>query len=157
MRRLHNIVVFLLLLCIAPAVSANEHEGEPVNVKEIVFGHIGDSYEWHITTWGETEVRIPLPVIVYSSTTGWHAFLSSELVENGGTYQGLSIAPAGSKYEGKIVEHDAAGQEVRPFDISITKVTLRCLLTACCLWLLCWEWLAGTKRNPEEQPHPEGL
>ena len=114
MRRLHNIVVFLLLLCVVPTVSANEHEGEPVNVKEIVFGHIGDSYEWHITTWGETEVRIPLPVIVYSSTTGWHAFLSSELVENGGTYEGLSIAPAGSKYEGKIVEHDAAGQEVRP-------------------------------------------
>lgn len=53
MRRLHNIVVFLLLLCVVPTVSANEHEGEPVNVKEIVFGHIGDSYEWHITTWGK--------------------------------------------------------------------------------------------------------
>ncbi len=47
---------------------------------------------------------------------------SSRLEENGGRYEGLSIAPAGSPYEGKLVEHDAAGNEIRPFDISITKV-----------------------------------
>lgn len=157
MRRLHNIVVFLLLLCVVPTVSANEHEGEPVNVKEIVFGHIGDSYEWHITTWGETEVRIPLPVIVYSSTTGWHAFLSSELVENGGTYEGLSIAPAGSKYEGKIVEHDAAGQEVRPFDISITKVTLALLINSLLLVVIVLGVAHWYKKKPRGAAAPGGF
>ncbi|HAZ58225.1 MAG TPA: F0F1 ATP synthase subunit A, partial [Bacteroides graminisolvens] len=157
MRRLHNIVVFLLLLCVVPTVSANEHEGEPVNVKEIVFGHIGDSYEWHITTWGETEVRIPLPVIVYSSTTGWHAFLSSELVENGGTYEGLSIAPAGSKYEGKIVEHDAAGQEVRPFDISITKVTLALLINSLLLVVIVLGVARWYKKKPRGAAAPGGF
>ena len=65
---------------------------ESVDVKSIVFGHIGDSYEWHITDWGDTHITIPLPVIVYSQTTGWHVFMSSRLEENGGTYQGLSIA-----------------------------------------------------------------
>ena len=77
-------------------IAATAPEESTVDVKEVVFGHIGDAYEWHITTWGETHVTIPLPVIVYSSQTGWHAFLSSRLEENGGTYEGFSIAPAGS-------------------------------------------------------------
>ena len=94
----------------APAPAATE-EAEPVDVKGIVFGHIGDAYEWHITDFGDTHVTIPLPIIVHSSTTGWHVFLSSRLEENHGTYEGFSIAPAGSPYEGKLVEHDAAGNE----------------------------------------------
>ena len=59
--------------------SAGAEQENTVDVKEIVFGHIGDSYEWHITTWGKTHITIPLPIIVYSSTTGWHTFLSSRL------------------------------------------------------------------------------
>ena len=73
--------------------SASQPQEESVDVKSIVFGHIGDSYEWHITDWGDTPIVIPLPVIVYSQTTGWHVFMSSRLEENGGTYQGLSLAP----------------------------------------------------------------
>ena len=113
MRQLRNILTGVLLtlgLLVSIPVAAEQKEGT-VDVKEIVFGHIGDSYEWHITTWGKTHVTIPLPVILRSETTGWHAFLSSRLEENGGTYEGFSIAPAGSKYEGKLVEHDAAGNE----------------------------------------------
>ena len=74
MKQLHNIVAPLILFCLMAAVNlpvlAQEQEGETVaqqtqdeitpkeeqentvDVKEIVFGHIGDSYEWHITTWG---------------------------------------------------------------------------------------------------------
>ena len=48
---------------------------EDVDVNALVFGHIGDAYEWHIATIGDTSVRIPLPVIVKSST-GWHCFSS---------------------------------------------------------------------------------
>ena len=151
MKQLHNIVAPLVLFCLMMAVGlpvlAQEQAGDAtsqtqdgitpkeekentVDVKEIVFGHIGDSYEWHITTWGKTHITIPLPIIVYSGSTGWHVFLSSRLEENGGTYEGLSIAPAGSKYEGKLVEYDAAGEQVRPWDISITKVTFALLFNS---------------------------
>ena len=98
MKQLHNIVAPLILFCLMAAVSlpvlAQEQEGEAVSqqtqdeitpkeeqentvdVKEIVFGHIGDSYEWHITTWGNTHITIPLPIIVYSSTkVGTRSFL----------------------------------------------------------------------------------
>ena len=129
MKRLRNILT-VILLALGMLLPATVRAENTVDVKEIVFGHIGDSYEWHITTWGETHVTIPLPVIVHSSTTGWHAFLSSRLEENGGSYEGFSIAPAGSKYEGKLVEYDAIGNEIRPLDISITKVTLALLINS---------------------------
>ena len=77
-----------------------------------------------------------MPIIVYSSQTGWHAFLSSRLEENEGSYEGFSIAPAGSKYEGKVVEYDAAGNEIRPWDISITKVTLSLLINSVLLLII---------------------
>ena len=131
----------------------SQQEEESVDVKSIVFGHIGDSYEWHITDWGDTPIVIPLPVIVYSQTTGWHVFMSSRLEENGGTYQGLSIAPAGSKYEGKLVEHDAAGNEVRPFDISITKVVAALLINSALLLLI----VLGVARWYRRHPQCDGL
>lgn len=108
-------------------------EANQVDVKGIVFSHIGDSYEWHITNIGKTSICIPLPIIVYSETSGWHAFLSSRLEENGGKYEGFYIAPAGSKYEGKVVERNATGEEVRPWDISITKVTLSLFINSAIL------------------------
>lgn len=145
MKQLRNIFVpLLLILTLALAlpvfgqednVTPEEEKENTIDVKSVVFGHIGDSYEWHITTWGDTPIIIPLPIIVYSETTGWHTFLSSRLEENEGSYEGLSIAPSGSQYEGKLVEYNAAGEMIRPWDISITKVTFS-LLINCVLLLI---------------------
>ncbi len=133
-------ITFALIFCGLPvraqegivADSINQQTNE-VDVKEIVFGHIGDSYEWHMTDIGDKSIVIPLPIIVYSSMSGWHTFLSSRLEEHGGTYEGFSIAPAGTKYEGKLIEKDATGEAVRPFDISITKVTLSLFMNSAIL------------------------
>ena len=116
----------------APKDTLNQKANE-IDVKEIVFGHIGDSYEWHITDIGQTSICIPLPIIVYSANSGWHAFLSSTLEENGGVYEGFYMAPSGTKYEGKIVERNAAGEEVRPLDISITKIVLSLFINSAIL------------------------
>ena len=80
MKQLRNIVAPIFLLCLMavaslPAlaqeqqedVTPQEQKENTVNVKEIVFGHIGDSYEWHITTWGKTlqvGTRSFLPVLL---------------------------------------------------------------------------------------------
>jgi F-type H+-transporting ATPase subunit a len=133
--------LFAISLCLLfvslPARAVSAHEGEeenkPVDVGSIVFGHLGDAYEWHITTWGHIHVTIPLPIILYSSNNGWHTFLSSALEEHGGAYKGFYIAPKGNRYEGKIVERNASGEEVRPFDISITKITLALLINSALL------------------------
>ena len=179
MKQLHNIVAPLILFCLMATVGlpvlAQEQEREAVSqqtqdeitpkeeqentvdVKEIVFGHIGDSYEWHITTWGKTHITIPLPIIVYSSTTGWHTFLSSRLAENGGTYEGFSVAPEGSKYEGKLVEYNAAGEQVRPWDISITKVTFALLFNSVLLLVIVLSVAQWYRKRPQGALAPGGF
>ncbi len=136
---------------------STEHKNESVNVKEIVFGHIGDSYEWHITTWGKTHITIPLPIIVYSSRTGWHVFLSSKLEEHEGTYEGLSVASAGSKYEGKLIEHDEQGNEIRPWDISITKVTFALLFNSALLLFIVLGVARWYRKNGKTSKAPGGF
>ena len=138
-------------------VTSTEQKENTVDVKEIVFGHIGDAYEWHITTWGKTHVTIPLPIIVYSSQTGWHTFLSSRLEENGGSYEGFFIAPAGSRYEGKLVEHDATGNEIRPWDISITKVTLSLLINSVLLLVIILAVAQWYRKHPQGSAAPGGF
>lgn len=126
---------------------------QPIDVNEVVFGHIGDSYEWHITDIGGKAISIPLPVIVKSST-GWHVFLSSRLEE--GEYEGLYVASEGDN-KGKIVERNADGQEVRPLDISITKNVTGLFINSAILVALvlgCARWY---KKHPVEQEAPKGV
>lgn len=121
MRWASVIISFLLMSACAFTGHAAEdgpiHEegpAEQVDVAELVFGHIGDSYGWHITSWKGKHVTIPLPCIVHSST-GWHVFMSSKL-EHGGIHEGLYLSE-----ENKIMEIMPDGTTERPFDISITK------------------------------------
>lgn len=155
------VMAVLLTVCSVPASAADSSTGqaeeEKVDIKEIVFGHIGDAYEWHITSWGDTHLTIPLPVIVYSRTSGWHVFSSARLEENGGSYEGLSIAPADSPYEGKLVEHDSAGNEIRPFDLSITKVVLALLINSLLLVAIILGVARWYKRHPKEGAAPGGF
>ena len=113
-----------LFLFVGTPVSA--HEGEGVDVKEIVLGHMADAYEWHITTIGGKHISIPLPVIVRSEATGkWHAFCSSRIEEaahEGKDYKGFFF---NEEKNGKIYEKMPDGTTVRPWDISITKSVLQ--------------------------------
>lgn len=153
MKRMFKIWMGLLLVLIAPGL----HAEETVDVKGVVFGHIGDAYEWHITTWGKMHVTVPLPVIVYSSTTGWHCFSSARLAEHGGSYEGLQIAPEGSRYEGKLVEYDATGQEVRPWDFSITKVVFALLFNSVLLVVIILSVARWYRKRPQDSKAPGGF
>ena len=164
MKKLKSIVLLLLLLVSVPGMlnaqqadslsvaAAAPSEEEEVNVSELVFGHIGDAYEWHIATLGGKEWSIPLPVIVHSST-GLHVFSSSHLKE--GEYEGLYIASQGTN-EGKIVERNAAGEEVRPFDISITKNVLGLFINSAVLLLILMSCVRWYKKHPVEEGAPRG-
>ena len=67
--------------------------------------------------------------------------MSSKL-EDGAEYEGLFISSS-DRNEGKIVELDASGQEVRPLDISITKNVLALMINSAILVILilaCARW-----------------
>ena len=135
LRRILSLIVLFVTFS-GSVVLANETEKaekheEKLNVKELILEHLADSYSWHITKIGMSDIAIPLPVIVYSNITGWHVFLSSAFNENA-EHEGLLIAPEG-KYKGKIVEKDSLGNEVKPFDISMTKVVCSLLFNSALL------------------------
>ena len=116
--------LIICLMFVLPMTASGHGETGKVDAKEIVFHHIQDSYEWHITTWGDKHVTISLPIILYSNDTGWHCFSSSHLLHaEGDTYHGFKLATEGD-YTGKVVEVKPDGMEMRPFDISITKTVL---------------------------------
>ena len=132
------IMMSVVLLCAVVRLGAAEpvilsdsegSETSEVDVAELVFGHIGDSYGWHITTWNGHHVTIPLPCIVYGST-GWHCFMSSRL-DHGSVYEGMFLSE-----DDKIMEIMPDGSVRRPFDMSITKNVASLIFSALLLIIL---------------------
>ena len=122
--KIRNLFRAVLLLCLFFTMSfslcaSNEGSASGVDVKEIVLGHMSDAYEWHITTWNGHHISIPLPVIVKGESGGWHVFSSERFHDStNGTFEGFYLDET---HNGKIYEHLANGQNVRPIDLSITK------------------------------------
>ena len=155
--------IVMLLLTIVPVIAA---EGKSsIDVKNILWGHIKDSYEWHVTNIGKTPISIHLPVIIKTSA-GWRVFCSSEFAEEPlesgklkGYYHGpdnLYIAGSG-KYERKIVEIRPDGTEVRPFDISITKTVCVLFIDAILLLVCILIPARWCKKHNLDDPAPKGF
>ena len=127
----HLLCMVLMLFLLVPGAAASESKGGGVDLQGILWGHIKDSYEWHVTNIGDKPVIINLPVIVKTSDgwyTGWAEDFAEEPIEKGphAGYRpcknnpNLFIATKGN-YERRIVELQPDGTEVRPLDLSITK------------------------------------
>ena len=130
--------------------SATHRDGD-LDVAELVFGHIGDSYGWHLTTWKGKHITIPLPCIVHSST-GWHVFMSSKL-EHGQIYEGLFLSE-----DGKIMERLPDGSVKRPFDISITKNVASLMISALLLIIIVlWTARWYKKHDTVTEGSPKGF
>ena len=144
---------YILAVLLAAVVSVPSR-AEDLDMNEYLFGHVGDSYEWHITTVNGHPVSIALPVIVRSKSTGWHIFSSKHLEE--GPYEGFYISPEG-KYSGKIVERGPSGEEVRPLDISITKNVAGLMFNSALLVLIILLTARWYKRHDASEEAPKGF
>lgn len=153
-------ICLLLMLLIAPlgrceAADIDTSQGK-VDVRGIIFGHVKDSYEWHLTTIGEKHISIALPIIIYSEQNGLHCFSSSVFHENE-MYNGFRIATEGNN-EGKIVEIDESGNEARPLiDFSITKNVLAVILNSILLMALVLYTARWYRRHDACKEVPKGL
>ncbi len=159
LRRLISLVVTMIIFMSPVRAAASEADAahaaeQEVNVGEILFGHIGDSYGWHITDWNGKHVTIPLPCIVRSST-GWHVFMSSK-IGHGHEYEGLFIADEG-RYEDKIVERGEDGECIRPFDLSITKNVASLMISAILLISIVLGAARWYRRNDAADKAPGGF
>lgn len=153
-------IIFLLLLlpckmATATVPSAAQEEKE-IDVKKIIFDHVKDSYEWHIATIGDNHLTIPLPIIVYSSRTGWEVFLSSVFHEQE-EYKGFRISGSGVN-EGKLVELDAEGNEQRPMlDLSLTKTVVSVFIISLMLIFVVLGVARWYKKRSPSDPAPRGF
>jgi len=145
MHRIRTILLLLaLLLPVAAAASGHGAPSEPgeLDMKSYIFGHVGDAYEWHITTVNGHPVSIPLPCIVLDE--GLHVFLSPKMEENGYTLN----------EDGKLV-NAATGE--RPIDISITKNVLSLILSSILLVVLVLSTARWYKRHDVLKEAPRGF
>ena len=132
------------------SVISSEAEKSDIDIPGIIFGHIGDDYEWHLLDTPKGPVALPLPVIVRSKSSGWHCF-SSHHLEHGAVYKGFHIGESG-----KVVE-DTPDGEVRPLDISITKNVLALMLSSLLLAVLVLLTARWYRRHDVLHESPKGL
>jgi F-type H+-transporting ATPase subunit a len=129
-----NIILILLLVIFSVNLEAQnnestpEHENSAFHIKDFIFGHISNDYEFHITDIGKHQISVPLPVIVRNKEGKWFFFMSSKFHHKHESYNGFHIANEG-KYSGQIVETLSDGSEYRPVDLSITKNVFAILFT----------------------------
>lgn len=141
--------IFLRAGAIDAEPATEEQESVP-DIGNIIFEHVLDSYEWHLTEWKGKPVAIHLPVILIDR--GIHAFNSREILETG-SYGRWHIAPEGAPHEGKIVREDGS----KPFDISITKNVLQLMINAILLVLIVLLTARWYKRHDALKEHPTGI
>jgi len=135
---------------------------------KFVMEHVSDAFEWHIATFGETEISVPLPIILYSSAKGWNFFMSSKFHHGKETYNGFRIGgevkeeskdlengqeQVKDKYEGKIVEVDQNGEVIGlPIDLSVTKTVAGIMVSVIIMLLIFLNIAKTAKRTANKAP-----
>lgn len=172
-----SVVLFSVLMLLfsgnlmADVPDPHQEEAKKFDTGSFILGHIGDSYGWHVLTWGHTHVTLPLPIIVRGEQSGWHVFMSSKLEHGHASYKGFHIAHEG-EFKGKLVEtlgekvvdelvdgkvigQKVVEQTIRPLDLSITKNVFALLVSILILILIFRSVANSYKKN---QGHaPKGL
>ena len=148
-------LLFLWVFPVSAQESVETEDNETVDVKGIIFGHLKDSYHWHIITIGEKEISLHLPVMLYSKVSGWHFFSSRELEETG-SYEGFHITNDGA-HAGKLVETLPDGTELKPLDLSLTKVALGVIINSLLLCVIVMCTTRWYRRHKSTDPAPGGF
>jgi F-type H+-transporting ATPase subunit a len=165
MKYFRNILFVVLMALVAIPAFAQEAQAEEkggVNLKEILFGHVQDAYQWHITDFNGHPVIINLPIIFYSSHSGFHVMCSSQfshepdanLLRKGP--DGFFIQGAEDE-KGRIVEQVGNSLEPVCLDISITKQVCILFIDALLLLLCILIPARWCRKHKVDDPAPKGF
>ena len=147
---------FFLALLFSPNFSLNVMAEEEFNPGEYIMGHITDEYGWHITTFNEHHISIPLPVMLFDDGK-FVVFSSGKFHHCHQAYNGYalgftketdgSIVKLGGEYANYTGELTADTpypiDHVCKYDVSITKNVCALLVS---IILLCWIFLSVAKK-----------
>jgi F-type H+-transporting ATPase subunit a len=134
------------------ALHADHAAEKGFSPSDFIFDHILDAYEWHILSYDDFHLSIPLPVIVYSDTKGLNVFMFSKFHHGHEDYKGFRFESHGEN-KGNIVEILEDGSTALPkLDLSFSKNVLAIMFS---LILLLWVFLSVAKayrRRPDKAP-----
>lgn len=160
-----NFLITLLLLTFsAPVIASSSEKSGGFQADAYIIDHIVDSYGWHITTYKNTEISIPLPIILFDNGK-LVCFMSSKFHHGKNSYNGYALGFT-PETKGKIVKLEAQDEGFTGhleteknysystvfLDISISKNV--CSLFISIIFLL-WIFLSmarAYKRNQRKAP-----
>lgn len=119
---------------------------------KFVIEHVSDAYEWHIASFGETHLSVPLPIILYSKNKGLNVFMSSRFHHGHESYNNFRIEHEG-EHEGKIVELNDQGEIIDlPVDLSITKTVAGIFVSVIAMLLIFLNIAKSANRSANRAP-----
>ncbi len=117
-----------------------------------IFDHIMDAYEWHILTYKDFHLSVPLPVILYSEHSGLNVFMFSKLHHGHANYKGFRYELEGENRD-KIVEILEDGSTALPkLDLSFSKNVLAILVSIVIMLLVFISVAKAYARRPDKAP-----
>ena len=150
MKQLRSLFLLMLFALLPFAASAQDKsEGAKLDIPEIVLEHLSDSYEWHIATFGDKSLSIPLPIIVRSSETGQWTFCTAESLPKKFFFD--------EEHHGKIYERMADGSTTRPLDMSFTKTVAQIWIVVIILIVVVLSCARWYKKRDEQSDAPGGF
>jgi F-type H+-transporting ATPase subunit a len=173
----HIIITFIIAMMsfISPAIMAQdephpatpevvEHNAEAhaesgkFNIKEVLFGHIMDSHDWHIFSIGKghdaKHFSMPLPVIVYSKVKGLDIFSSAHFHHGHEPHNGYKMSAIdGTNKKEKISLIDS---DEKVYDFSITK-NVFCMFLSIALLLIIMLAVAKRSKSNGINKAPTGI
>jgi len=148
--RIMLILFFSFSLTTAFAQHDEKHDKKTeFNTGEFILEHVGDSYDWHIATFGDFHLTIPLPVIVYSKNSGVSVFMASKFHHGHESFKGFEIAHEGAN-KGKIIELSTGKRPL--LDLSITKLVMSLFISLALILVIFLTIAKAYKRNPDKAP-----
>ena len=132
-------------------VVSEKNAKEAFRPGDFILDHILDNHEWHICTIFEHHIVVPLPIIVYSKTSGLNCFFSNKFKHGHASYEGFKIVNEGSE-KGSIVEVMPNGKEIKPIDFSLTKVAFSIMLSAILILVIFISVARKYEKNPNKAP-----
>jgi F-type H+-transporting ATPase subunit a len=178
------IAAFSLFLLVSFNSSFGQHNGDPVDPKpqevpahpdaghegedgkkgfdasKVIFGHILDAHEYHITSWmgddgHEKHLSLPLPIILYSPQRGLDVFMSSKFEHGHKAYKDYALNDKDEivplKSDGVTVD-----TETKVYDLSFTRNVLQMTIAMIVLLWLMLSIAKSYKRGQGVTSAPKG-
>jgi F-type H+-transporting ATPase subunit a len=127
-----------------------KEEAPRLDPAKIIMEHVSDAHEFHFFTVNKHPVSLPLPVILYSPTQGWSAFMSSRFNHGEEAYNGYRLLEESYIDEhhldpkvysaGKIYALDASGSpdaSIKFYDLSLGRNATQAIISVILLiWIM---------------------